>query len=58
MTMGKLMEKLRVQGGGVGGGIGGGGMQLPGGLHQIPEHDELLPATTLSGRMETTVAGL
>ena len=33
MTMGKLMEKLRLQGQG-----------LPGGLHQIPEQEELPPA--------------
>ena len=79
-TIGKLMEKLRVQQGSVGGVGGGGGslgsggvrgdgtssaqtglgLALPGGLHQIPEHEELssTSTTTLAGtaRMEHVVA--
>jgi hypothetical protein len=56
MAIGKLMEKLRLHGGpgGPAGPVGTGagscgssssgiGLGLPGGLHQIPEHDELLP---------------
>ncbi|KAI9884608.1 MAG: hypothetical protein M1823_003595 [Watsoniomyces obsoletus] len=48
MTMGKLMEKLRLQG-------TSHGPSLPGGLHQIPEQEEL---GSMSSRLESTAAGL
>lgn len=48
MAMGKLMEKLRLQG-------TSGGVPLPGGLHQIPEQEEL---GSISSRLEATAAGL